>query len=430
MFPFFAHFFTHVNHLFSQFQAFTKDNPVLAGIVSLWGLGVVTFILKGIPTKIYHFIKRQVTTTLVLNSQDYIYYDFLKWVSTNNLHSFVRTLNFNNNRHGWGSSASLTIGYGTTFFFFKKNFFIMSRYEVQANQTEYMKEQLSITVLGRNQKIFRELFDEIAEKDEEANKYTKVFNFKEGHWHLLCKQYKRPMETVVIDKKAKKELISHIDNFYASKDWYMKNGIPYRTGILFQGPPGTGKTSLIKAVCSYYDKNLYLINLEHISDAGLHQALSTVPEGAVVAIEDIDACNVSLNRTEEAPEVSENSAPEHSAPKVVKKDKKPTISFISLSGVLNAIDGVASAENRILIATTNHPEDLDAALLREGRFDVHLNIGNMTNDMFKEYMVRFYEDFNMPEDKKLKDGVAACKLQKMVFENRNSPDKIIEELLV
>lgn len=427
----------HINELWVQFNAFTKSSPVVAGAVSLWGLSVVTFLLRGVPSKILGFIKRQSTTTLTLNSQDRVYFDFLKWVSSNSLHSFVRTLNFNNHHRGWGQGAYLSIGYGTTFFFFKGNFFIMRRYEVQANQTEYTKEQVTVTVIGRKHGIFKQLFDEIMKQDESDKKYTKIWTFGEEHWQLLCKQYKRPFDTVVIEDDVKESLLKHIDNFNDNKDWYMRNGIPYRTGILLQGPPGTGKTSLIKGLCALYDKDLYLINLEHTSDKALGKALAAVPEGSVVAIEDIDACGVNLNRKdplehleemiEEAEQVASESSNTVGQP---TESKKAAFGFLTISGILNAIDGVASAEDRILIATTNHPELLDPALLREGRFDIRLNVGHMTEKTFEKYMSRFYTDFKMPENVQLKQEIAPCKVQKLIFDNMDDPGPVLKSLTV
>jgi chaperone BCS1 len=64
---------------------------------------------------------------------------------------------------------------------------------------------------------------------------------------------------------------------------------------------------------------------------------------------------------------------------------------ISLSGLLNAIDGVASHEGRILIMTTNKPESLDEALIRPGRVDVQVGFKNATSDQATELFYRMYE---------------------------------------
>ncbi len=64
---------------------------------------------------------------------------------------------------------------------------------------------------------------------------------------------------------------------------------------------------------------------------------------------------------------------------------------ISLSGLLNAIDGVASHEGRVLIMTTNTPESLDGALIRPGRVDLQVEFTNATTRQAEELFIRMYE---------------------------------------
>uniref|UniRef100_A0A0D2YCJ6 BCS1 N-terminal domain-containing protein n=1 Tax=Fusarium oxysporum (strain Fo5176) TaxID=660025 RepID=A0A0D2YCJ6_FUSOF len=64
---------------------------------------------------------------------------------------------------------------------------------------------------------------------------------------------------------------------------------------------------------------------------------------------------------------------------------------ISLSGLLNAIDGVASHEGRILIMTTNKPESLDEALVRPGRVDLQVGFKNATSEQARQLFYRMYE---------------------------------------
>ena len=54
---------------------------------------------------------------------------------------------------------------------------------------------------------------------------------------------------------------------------------------------------------------------------------------------------------------------------------------MSLSGLLNALDGVASQEGRILIMTTNHIEKLDSALIRPGRIDLRLELNYADSEL-------------------------------------------------
>ena len=81
--------------------------------------------------------------------------------------------------------------------------------------------------------------------------------------------------------------------------------------------------------------------------------------------------------------------------KAAKKKRKDgkliTPEAISLSGLLNAIDGVASHEGRVLILTTNKPESLDEALVRPGRVDRQVAFANATSEQAGELLHRMYE---------------------------------------
>lgn len=63
---------------------------------------------------------------------------------------------------------------------------------------------------------------------------------------------------------------------------------------------------------------------------------------------------------------------------------------ISLSGLLNAIDGVASHEGRVLIMTSNRPEELDEALIRPGRIDMKVGFTKATRRQICEIFIRMY----------------------------------------
>ncbi|EED22750.1 bcs1 AAA-type ATPase, putative [Talaromyces stipitatus ATCC 10500] len=99
-------------------------------------------------------------------------------------------------------------------------------------------------------------------------------------------------------------------------------------------------------------KKNVLEDMKHLSDAGLSKLFSQLPPRCIVLLEDVDA--VGLNR--------KNTNP--------GQDQKDMIQCgVSLSGLLNVIDGVGSQEGRILIMSTNHIDHLDEALIRPGRVD-------------------------------------------------------------
>ena len=66
-------------------------------------------------------------------------------------------------------------------------------------------------------------------------------------------------------------------------------------------------------------------------------------------------------------------------------------SSVTFSGFLNALDGVASGEERIIFLTTNHVENLDPALVRPGRVDLACLIDDASPSQAKRLFAQFYD---------------------------------------
>ncbi|OCF76691.1 hypothetical protein I204_02392 [Kwoniella mangroviensis CBS 8886] len=89
-------------------------------------------------------------------------------------------------------------------------------------------------------------------------------------------------------------------------------------------------------------------------------------------------------------------------------------STVTLSGLLNAIDGVSSQEDCILFATTNHPDRLDSALSRPGRFDVQLSFKDATFNQAKALFKHFFP---------LSDFINAPKPENMIDDEKMTEDQ-------
>ena len=148
------------------------------------------------------------------------------------------------------------------------------------------------------------------------------------------------------------------------------------------------------AIAGRYGLDIYVISLLDMSigDSELIGLFNTLPPKCLLLLEDIDT--VGLQR--ESPS-SRRDRPHW--PKALAKmekgeedeeEEKPELSRVSLSGLLNAIDGVAAPEGHILIMTTNKPEKLDEALIRSGRISVRVGFEKATGEQARDIFMRMY----------------------------------------
>jgi mitochondrial chaperone BCS1 len=118
-----------------------------------------------------------------------------------------------------------------------------------------------------------------------------------------------------------------------------------------------------------------------LDDTNLSELLNSIPSRSIILMEDIDAA-FTRTVTREAPidpQVAVSGPPAQS-----------TTSTVTLSGLLNAIDGVQAQQGRLLFATTNKYTALDPALVRPGRLDVHIEFKLATKWQAGELFKRFY----------------------------------------
>ena len=71
---------------------------------------------------------------------------------------------------------------------------------------------------------------------------------------------------------------------------------------------------------------------------------------------------------------------------------------LTLGCFLEAMDGISSTEERVVIAMTNHPKLLDPAILRPGRFDIVINMDSLDNQYMKMYLMHIFKDFKISEN--------------------------------
>lgn len=179
----------------------------------------------------------------------------------------------------------------------------------------------------------------------------------------------RPLSTVVLKKNQLENIVDELSTFIESEDKYNGLGVPYHHGILLSGPPGTGKSSTAKVVASHLGLDTYYIPLSSVNDnETFNELITEIKPRSVLLLEDIDTVTAAKSRK--------------------KKGEKG----VTMEALLNVLDGVLSPHGVITIATTNHVENLDPAIIRPGRIDTIHTVDYLDNDQLERLCKKFISD--------------------------------------
>jgi chaperone BCS1 len=213
-----------------------------------------------------------------------------------------------------------------------------------------------------------------------------LYTYNDG-WDYVQGYAPRLLDSVVLEPGEKEHLLEDVAQFRKSRKRYERLGIPYHRGYLFYGPPGTGKTSLVSALAAHFGLSIYTINLGEFTDRSLTDAVNHVPWHSVLLFEDIDCMKSGQTRT--AIDSGDKEKPS-AAPG--SKENVPLQAGVTLSGLLNVLDGFHAPNGVLFVMTTNHLEKLDQALLRPGRIDYKLYLGKASDRQKLELYRRFFPD--------------------------------------
>ncbi|KAK0743095.1 BCS1 N terminal-domain-containing protein [Schizothecium vesticola] len=311
-------------------------------------------------------------------------------------------------------ALAYTPTFGSHWFWFKGRLLIFRRTQGAPQSYGYSvseKEEISISCFGRNPWVLKELLHEARTsymKRDEAKtliyRGTTRSGSTEPTWQRCMSRASRPFSTVILNDKVKKDLIDDVTDYLDpnTRRWYSNRGIPYRRGYLLYGPPGTGKSSLSLALAGFFKMRIYIVSLSSVTsnEENLASLFAELPRRCVVLLEDIDTAGLTHTRdngngtpttdTDSSTSTTTDMVPGQLTPGNPAGGgggNKETGGRLSLSGLLNILDGVASQEGRVLIMTTNHVEKLDKALIRPGRVDMTVKFdkadGGMTAAIFR-----------------------------------------------
>jgi DNA replication protein DnaC len=191
--------------------------------------------------------------------------------------------------------------------------------------------------------------------------------------------------------------------------------IDNKIGILLHGPPGTGKTAFISALANYLCRNIVLVDMSKIKTQTQWNNIfrNTNTKRSIFVFEEFD-CMPCIQRRDKGekkeiidddvlngnPQLMMMMAMQNKDSKVAedyKKEMDEKREILDLGFVLRKLDGIENVNDRIIVATTNHPEKIDPALLRPGRFGIHIHLKNANHKVLCDMLNMIYKA-NVTED--------------------------------
>jgi ATP-dependent 26S proteasome regulatory subunit len=312
-------------------------------------------------------------------------------------------------------------------------------------------------------------FNDVSTAKINKNEYNKMpptihFSMKQFTTNRNFKNVIGP-ESRMIEKR--------VNFFLKNKKWYADNGIPYTLGLLLHGAPGCGKTSLIKAVSGVTKRHIINVKLHkfvtktqmenlffnetlNIVQNGRNETIIIPIEQRMYLFEDLDAddTDILLDRSELegydndkytnsfnfATQCNSNSSSidDKYCQQMRKEEKEREELFsnekLTLSCLLNILDGVLEAPGRIVVMTTNYIEKLDSALIRPGRIDLICEFKKCTNPSIIEFIQMFYniklEPFYVDKIMEMTEyKITPAEMTKLMFENFDDYDACVQKLI-
>ncbi|KAI1768560.1 BCS1 N terminal-domain-containing protein [Hypoxylon sp. FL1150] len=389
--------------------------------------GVFTVVWNYASSYLWEQLEGHFMSVVDIRTDDEIYNILMAWVANQRFSQGARrfVVNTNLNSRSWRlwyydyddeddesmseakkkkKALSYTPSFGSHYFWYRGRLLLFRRSSKESNSFMMVseREEISISCFGRNPWVLKELLMEARQmylqKDEHKTliyRGTLKPGSTEPTWQRCMARASRPFSTVILNEKTKQELIDDVTDYLrpATQRWYANRGIPYRRGYLLHGPPGTGKSSLSLALAGFFKLRIYIVSLSSITanEETLASLFAELPRRCVVLLEDIDTAGLTHTRDGNQAQPQNQSTDDDMVPGQITtgngNTNNNTNGRLSLSGLLNILDGVASQEGRVLIMTTNHRDQLDSALIRPGRVDMIVEFGladeGMTSAIFR-----------------------------------------------
>jgi len=377
-----------LKRILSGQHQFASDGLLL---MAIGGMGVY---MRAIPQKFWAWLVGQTTMTITVKDDDAAFVWVKEWFLGQRFLTRIRRVDLDTSLGR--EQHALIPAQGSHWFWYSRRPFRVELYrsEDARGWSSKRTEWLTFITIGRRQTFLKKFVDEIVECHKQNTALISSLYIRDEYWEKVQGYSPRLLESVILRSGEKEHLVQDIEKFKGAKERYRQLGVPYHRGYLFYGPPGTGKSSLVSALAAHFGMSIYAISLTDFNDKTLVKAIRDVPRNSVILFEDID-CMKTGNARLDAEELSKKQTlgiPEH-------KTDTGSPASVTLSGLLNVLDGFNAPENVLFIMTTNKIDTLDQALLRPGRIDYRLFLGKAANEQKIDLYMRFFPCASISEAK-------------------------------
>ena len=375
--------FEILKHVLSGQHQFASDGLVL---MIIGGLSVY---MRAIPRRLWEWCLDQTTMMITVKDDDVAFVWVKEWFLEQSFLTRIRRVDVDTTLRR--EKLALIPAQGRHWFWHSGRPFSIEFYRSEETRgwSPRRSETLTFRTVGRNQSFLKKFVDEIAHSHDQNVAVASSLYVHDEYWIKVQGYTPRSLESVILNTGEKEHLVQDIERFKTARERYSQLGVPYHRGYLLYGPPGTGKTSLVSALAANFRMSIYAISLTDFNDKSLMRAINDIPPNSVILFEDVDCMKTGKARVDPE-EWTRNPARE------TPGDKAESFG-VTLSGLLNVLDGFNAPDHVLFAMTTNKIETLDAALLRPGRIDYRLFLGQASDQQKIELYRRFFPRASTPE---------------------------------